>query len=162
MGMFKSINGKRVVVAGLARSGVGAANLLVRLGAVVTIMDVLGYKDLAGYVEQLDSAVDIKLGQFNEDVLNKADLVIISPGVPVHHPSIQRVRQNGINVIGELELAYQVMEELNKICSLGFLAITGTNGKSTTTTMLNEILKNSAFKTVLAGNIGKAITEEIS
>ncbi|MES0336815.1 MAG: UDP-N-acetylmuramoyl-L-alanine--D-glutamate ligase [Candidatus Magnetobacterium sp. LHC-1] len=160
--MFKGISGKRAVVIGLARSGVGAANLLVRLGAIVTIMDVLSYNELSGYVEQLDSAVDIKLGQFNDDILNKADLVVISPGVSMQHQSIQRIRQNGIKVIGELELAYQVVEEFHKICSLGFLAITGTNGKSTTTTMVNEILKTSGFKTVLGGNIGKAITDEIS
>ncbi|MBF0538408.1 MAG: UDP-N-acetylmuramoyl-L-alanine--D-glutamate ligase [Nitrospirae bacterium] len=160
--MFKNINGKRTVVLGLARSGVGAANLLVRLGATVTIMDAQGYKDLEGYVEQLDSAVDIKLGQFNDEIMDKADLVVISPGVSIKHPSIRRIRQSGIKVIGELELAYQVIEGFNKICSLGFLAITGTNGKSTTTTMLNEILRHSGFKTVLGGNIGKAITEEIS
>ncbi|MBF0343226.1 MAG: UDP-N-acetylmuramoyl-L-alanine--D-glutamate ligase [Nitrospirae bacterium] len=160
--MFKNINSKRVIVVGLARSGVGAANLLVRLGAIVTIMDELGYKELENYVDQLDSSVDIKLGQFRDELFDKADFIVVSPGVPMQQPSIKRAQQKGIKVIGELELAYEVIEEFHKICSLGFLAITGTNGKSTTTTMLNEILRNGGFNTVLGGNIGKALTEEIS
>jgi UDP-N-acetylmuramoylalanine--D-glutamate ligase len=162
MEMYKNYKGKHVVVVGLARSGVGAANLLVRLGANVTVMDVKGPDELGQYIGKLDPAVTIKLGRHNEELIDTADTVVASPGVPLNIPVFARARQQGIRIVGELELAYQVLEELRKSGDAGFLAITGTNGKSTTTTLLYEILIHSGFNAIIGGNIGKALTEEIS
>ncbi|KWT89806.1 UDP-N-acetylmuramoyl-L-alanine--D-glutamate ligase [Candidatus Magnetominusculus xianensis] len=162
MEMYKNYKGKHVVVVGLARSGVGAANLLVRLGAAVTVMDVKGADELAKYIAQLDPSVTIKLGHHNEEIIDTADTVVPSPGVPLTIPILERARQKGIRIVGELELAYQVLEELRKTGAAGFMAITGTNGKSTTTTLLYEILIHSGFNAIIGGNIGKALTEEIN
>ncbi|MCG6552818.1 MAG: UDP-N-acetylmuramoyl-L-alanine--D-glutamate ligase [Candidatus Magnetominusculus sp. LBB02] len=160
--MYKNYKGKHVAVVGLARSGVGAANLLVRLGANVTVMDIKGHDELAPYIAQLDPSVTIKLGRHDEEILNAVDVVVVSPGVPPGIAIFNKARQMGIRIVGELELAYQVLEELRKTGAAGFLAITGTNGKSTTTTLLYEILVHSGFNAIIGGNIGKALTEEIS
>ncbi|WP_420264807.1 UDP-N-acetylmuramoyl-L-alanine--D-glutamate ligase [Candidatus Magnetominusculus dajiuhuensis] len=162
MEMYKNYKGKHVVVVGLARSGVGAANLLVRLGATVTVMDVKGPDELSPYISKLDPSVIIKLGKHNEEIIDAADAVVASPGVPPTIQIFDRARQKGIRIVGELELAYQVLEELRKTGAAGFMAITGTNGKSTTTTLLYEILIHSGFNAIIGGNIGKALTEEIS
>lgn len=162
MEMYRNYKGKHVVVVGLARSGVGAANLLVRLGASVTVMDVKGPDELAHYISKLDPSVTIKLGRHNEEIIDTADTVVASPGVPSTIAIFNRARSKGIRVLGELELAYQVLEELRKTGAAGFMAITGTNGKSTTTTLLYEILIHSGFNAIIGGNIGKALTEEIS
>ncbi|MBF0565624.1 MAG: UDP-N-acetylmuramoyl-L-alanine--D-glutamate ligase [Nitrospirae bacterium] len=160
--MFERFKDKKVVVVGLARSGVGAANLLVRLGSRVTVMDVKTYGELSQYIGKLDSSVDIKLGNFNGETLGNSDLIVVSPGVPLTIAELAQAKQMGKIIMGELELAYQVMEEFRKSTPLGFLAITGTNGKSTTTTLLYEILRHSGLNTIIGGNIGLAITEEIS
>lgn len=158
------LKGKRITVIGLARSGVGAANLLAGLGASVTVTDMKTETELMEAVQKLAPSVRLALGGHPEDLFMSSDMLILSPGVPLGIKPIAMARQTGIPVIGELELAYQIVmsNELRGISEAPFfLAITGSNGKSTTTTLLDFMLKKGGFSTVLGGNIGNALTEEI-
>ena len=92
-------------------------------------------------------------------------MIVLSPGVPPDIQPLKKAMETGIRIIGELELAYQIATSGKWHTASGkpakFLAITGTNGKSTTTTLLNEMLIKGGFRTILGGNIGNALTEEI-
>jgi UDP-N-acetylmuramoylalanine--D-glutamate ligase len=151
----QEIKGKRVLVFGLARSGVGAANLLSSIGAEVTIIDRKGEGDLGEYRARLDPSVRLHLGGYPER-LNGTDLIIVSPGVPITIEPIERAKRQGIRIIGEIELAFRFVER-----RVPFLAVTGTNGKSTTTILLDLMLRNGGSSTILGGNIGTAITWEL-
>lgn len=168
------LGGKRVFIFGLGRSGVGAANLLAMAGAEVTVTDKKSERELKEYIQRLSPSVNLSLGDYPHS-MNGTDLVVVSPGVPLRIEPIVKAREKGIKIIGELELAYQIVTS-NKLQVTSeyknsslvtyhslphFLAVTGTNGKSTTTTLLDLMLKKGGFKTLLGGNIGNALTEEI-
>lgn len=157
-----NISGKKIMIFGLARSGTGAANLLAGLEAEVTVTDKKSDKELAEYIGQLSPSVKLSLGGHPMS-LNGIDMIVISPGVPLSIEPLRKARGQGIKIIGELELAYQVINSQPSALSPRpeFLAVTGTNGKSTTTALLDYMLKRSGFRTVLGGNIGNALTEEI-
>jgi UDP-N-acetylmuramoylalanine--D-glutamate ligase len=171
------IQGKKITVVGLGRSGIGAANLLSKLGADVTATDRRPEGELADFRKKLTSSVRLSLGGHPEDLFMSADMIIISPGVPLSVLPLSKAREKGIPIIGELELAYQIITQSieQKTHSLfnppispllkggrgGFLAVTGTNGKSTTASLLDVILRKGGFRTILGGNIGNALTEEI-
>ena len=166
---------KKAVIFGLGRSGVGAANLLASSGAEVVVTDRKSGEELTGYAHRLSPSVKLCLGGYPRN-MNGADLIVVSPGVPPEIDPIMRARERGIKVIGELELAYQVLtsnelrvtneekdvSRVTRYASPPFLAVTGSNGKSTTTTLLDLMLRKAGFKTLLGGNIGNALTEEIS
>ena len=170
---------KKVLVVGLARSGVGSANLLSLFGAKVSVTDVKSYDFLADDIKKLSPSVKVIAGGHPEDIFSNSDLIVVSPGVPPDIPPLIHAKEKGIPVIGELELAYQIVmsnelrvmskKQSTKMNSLpithhalpAFIGITGTNGKSTTTTLIDLMLKRAGFKTLLAGNIGNALTEEI-
>lgn len=156
------ISGKKIMIFGLARSGAGAANLLAGLGAEVTVTDKKSDKELTEYVGQLSPSVKLSLSGHPMN-LNGTDLIVVSPGVPLSIEPLRKAREQGVKIIGELELAYQVIVSQRSDLSPQpeFLAVTGTNGKSTTTALLDYILKRSGLRTMLGGNIGKALTEEI-
>ncbi len=155
--------GKKVVVVGLARSGAGAARLLADMHAVVTITDSKPEKELSEVVRDLPASVCLFLGGHPEETFLEADLIVISPGVPPGIRPLANARARGKRVIGELELAYQIMEAqwLQGKGNRPFLAVTGSNGKSTTTTLLNTMMVKAGFRTLFGGNIGNALTEEI-
>ena len=144
---------KKATVVGLARSGVGAANLLLSLGADVTVTDMKSEPELAGQLSRLAPGVKRALGGHPEQLFFGADIVVISPGVPMAAGPVARAIEAGVEVIGELELAYQVSGS-------PFIAITGTNGKSTTTTLVGEMLKKAGMKAYVGGNLGNALTDE--
>jgi UDP-N-acetylmuramoylalanine--D-glutamate ligase len=152
---------KNILVFGLAESGVGASNLLARFGAKVTVTDSKPKEALMKYVERLSPSVRLSLGGHPDQlgILQGVDMIVLSPGVPSDIAPLKKAKEMGIRIIGELELAYQVIRSQSPI---PFLAVTGTNGKSTTTTLLDLMLKNSGFKTMLGGNIGNALTEELN
>lgn len=158
---------KKTAVIGLARSGVGAANLLADLGAEVMVTDKKTAAELGGYIGQLSPAVRLCLGGYPDNA--DFDLLVVSPGVPMNIEPVLRARSAGIKVVGELELAYQIIKgkgqealcERKGLNQPKFLAITGTNGKSTTTTLLDYMLKKDGTPTILGGNIGNALTEEV-
>lgn len=157
------IKGKKILIFGLARSGVGAANLLARSGAEVTVTDKKSKGELTVFIERLLPSVRLALGGHPDGIFKNTDLIVVSPGVPLDIPPLKKAKDAGIKIIGELELAYQIIRESKgqRAERTEFLAVTGTNGKSTTTSLLYEMVKNSGFKAMLGGNIGNALTEEI-
>jgi UDP-N-acetylmuramoylalanine--D-glutamate ligase len=147
-----SVRGKRVTVVGAARSGVAAAELLVRRGASVTLTDV---RDSIEQADELRAAgVTLQLGGHREAAFTEADLVVLSPGVPSRQPVIERAREAGIPVIGELELASRWLR--GKV-----VAITGTKGKSTTTTLTGRMLEAGGHRVLVGGNIGQALSAQV-
>ena len=180
------VKDKNVTVVGLARSGIGAANLLTELGADVTVTDIKKEDELKDFIPKLRPSVRLVLGTHHEDIFLSSDMLVISPGVPLSIPPILKAKAKGIPIIGELELAYQIVSSQQSAVSPptpsfksphppftkggrggiiggkgGFLAVTGTNGKSTTTALLDFMMKKGGFETILGGNIGNALTEEI-
>lgn len=151
---------KNVLIIGAARSGVGAANLLAEMGADVTITDGKTEDNLT-LLHKLSPSVKRVLGRYPD--IEGTDLIIVSPGVLQNIEPLGVARERGIEIIGELELAYRYVKAQKDSCLSGaeFLAITGTNGKSTTTTLLDLMLREGGFNTILGGNIGNALTEEI-
>ncbi len=140
---------------GLARSGVAAARALNSLGAVVTVTDKKPKEQLRSQIKSIGSnRVIIEAGGHPEHVFCEADLIVLSPGVP-KIPQILEARQRGIPVISELELAWLLSDA-------PFIGITGTNGKSTVTTLVGLMLERAKKKVIVAGNIGTALTEDIS
>ncbi len=157
-----SFKNMKVLVAGLARSGTGAANLLSSLGANVTITDKRSESSLKANIDRLDPSIKVITGENHESLFTETDLIVISPGIPLSIPPIVKAKEEGVPIIGELELAYQAVKSLAKASSSVFIGITGTNGKSTTTTLVNLMLRRSGFRTLLGGNIGNALTEELT
>jgi UDP-N-acetylmuramoylalanine--D-glutamate ligase len=155
--------GKKITVVGLARSGAGAARLLADMGAVVTVTDSKTAKDLAGIESTLPASVRLCLGGHPKEIFSEADLIVVSPGVPLAIKPLADAKLAGKRIIGELELAYQIIESCmaEEEKAIPFLAVTGSNGKSTTTTLLNHMMKAAGFRTMFGGNIGNALTEEI-
>ena len=147
---------KRVLILGLARSGEAAAVLLAKKGAKVLISDLKSEEQLKNVVARLKQVypqIKFHLGSHPDELIDNIDLVVISPGVPSNIPILQKAREKGIPVIGEIELAYM-------FCRAPIIAITGTKGKSTTATLLGLIL-NKKHNTIVAGNIGKPISQYV-
>jgi UDP-N-acetylmuramoylalanine--D-glutamate ligase len=143
------------MVCGMGKSGIAAAELLKRLGADVTLQDI---KDENKFEEpklnQLkDQGISLLTGANPSDV-HGLDLMILSPGVPLDLPFVERAKEAGISVWGEIELAY-------RLCPAPITAITGTNGKTTTTALCYEIMKAFNPKTEVVGNIGVPFCEKI-
>lgn len=144
---------KKILVLGLAKSGVGAALLLHKLGAFVTVND---YKPLSENPEAqglLEQGIKVICGEHPVELLEEGfELIVKNPGIPYHNPMIEGAMERGIPIITEVELAYQISEA-------PFIAITGTNGKTTTTTLVYEILKAGDKDPLIAGNIGTVASE---
>jgi UDP-N-acetylmuramoylalanine--D-glutamate ligase len=147
-----SVAGKKVVVAGAARSGVAAAQLLVRRGAQVTLSDVRPSFAEAGELEA--AGIALELGGHTPATFSSAELIVLSPGVPRQQPVIEAARRGGAEVIGELELA-------SRWLAGRIVAITGTKGKSTTTTLTGRMLEAGGHKVLVGGNIGKALSAQV-
>ncbi|QEK11951.1 UDP-N-acetylmuramoyl-L-alanine--D-glutamate ligase [Crassaminicella thermophila] len=148
------IKDKRVLVIGLGISGIPTVNTLLSLGAKVTVNDKKTQEELKDILKELDTnKVDLILGKHPENMA-LFDLIILSPGVPTDLMFIQEARKMGVTIMGELELAY-------RLCEGKFVAITGTNGKTTTTALTGEIFKNAKKETYIVGNIGIAAISKI-
>lgn len=149
-----NLEGKKVVVVGTGVSGMGAAGLLERVGAEIILYDANDKLDKKAVLSRLRSA-DVRLvtGEMPEALANEADLLVISPGVPADSPLVRRFEEAGVPVWGEIELAYNYEKGT-------VYAITGTNGKTTTTTLVGEIMKAFNEKTFVVGNIGNSYTGE--
>ena len=140
--------GKKVLVVGMARSGVAAAQLLVKHGAVVTVNDSKTREQLGDVLSPLENLpVQWALGCPAMDVLAGQDVLVISPGIPDSVPFVKKAKADGIYVIGEVELAYQLTPGQ-------MVAVTGTNGKTTTVSLLGEIFANAGKTAHVVGNIG--------
>ncbi len=145
------VTGKKVLVFGSGISGIGAVKLLEDHGAEVVLYDGNESLDQASLREQLGEKTTIVLGEFPEHLLEELDLVVLSPGVPTDLPIILAMKEHGIQAIGEVELAYAFGKG-------DVLAITGTNGKTTTTSLLGEIMKCHQEEVFVVGNIGNPYT----
>lgn len=142
------LKGKKVLVVGLGKSGLAAALFLRRHGAQVTVSDVRSAEALAKDIPALlEEGIMVEAGGHGLLTFRRQDLIVVSPGVPLTTPEIAQVKSFGLPVIGELELAARFIR--GKI-----LAVTGSNGKTTTTTLLGEILKAAGMPTLVGGNIG--------
>ncbi len=145
--------GVRVTVMGLARSGVAASRLLQAAGAHVTVADRKESAELTSALGAIDrDHVGVTVGARYESSLEEADLVVISPGVPYRLAPLEAVRRRGVKVISELELASQFLRS-------PLLAVTGTNGKSTTVTLIGQFLAESGKRAFVGGNLGTALSE---
>ena len=140
--------GKRVLVIGMARSGVQAAHLLIRHGALPVLNDIKRRDAFGTALDSLnDQPVEWRLGEDPVRLLDEADALIISPGVPIDSPAVLEAQKRGIYMAGELELAAQFAEGT-------LIGITGTNGKTTTVTLLDTMFKEAGMSSWLSGNIG--------
>ena len=146
------VDGRRVLVVGAARSGLAAAALLVRRGARVTLTDMR--PQVAGEAELRALGVTLELGSHRRESFTGADLVVTSPGVPPEIDEIVLARQAGVPVVGELELASRWLQGR-------IVAITGTKGKSTTTTLVGRMLEASGRRVLVGGNIGVPLSAQV-
>ena len=147
-----SVRDKRVTVVGAARSGIAAAHLLVRRGASVTLTD--KREDIADADRLRSAGVRLELGAHETSTFTNADLIVLSPGVPASIAELSAARAAGVPVIGELELAARWLRGR-------IVAITGTKGKSTTTTLTGRMLEAAGHKVLVGGNIGNALSAQV-
>src|SRR5216683_4878929 len=151
MGLRMELKNKRVLVVGLGRSGVAAAFFLQEHGARVTVSDSKTQAQLQGEIPALlDRGISVETGRHGERTFRDQDLIVVSPGIPADQPQLQQARLRGIPVIGEVELAFRFLKGR-------VVAITGSNGKTTTTTLTGEIFARSGRKTLVGGNIGTPV-----
>jgi UDP-N-acetylmuramoylalanine--D-glutamate ligase len=144
------LTGKRVLVVGLGRSGIASALFLQSRGARVTVSDAKSEDQLREQIPTLlDAGIAVETGAHGERTFRNQDLIVVSPGVPVDAEPLVQARALGQPVIGEIELAFQFLNG-------PIVAITGSNGKTTTTTLVGEIIAACGFNTLVGGNIGTA------
>ncbi len=150
-----NLKNKNILILGLGITGVSTVKTLNKLGANIVISDLKDRNQLDEFISQIEN-IDVKLYLGTNDVaLDNIDLIIKSPGIPLTNEVINQANKKGIEVITDLELAYRISPSSN------FIAITGTNGKTTTTTLTGEIFKKAGFTTHVAGNIGVGILWDI-
>ncbi|SOB92408.1 UDP-N-acetylmuramoylalanine--D-glutamate ligase [Ureibacillus xyleni] len=148
MNQIPNFQHKKVLVLGLAKSGVAASELLHQLGAFVTVNDSKPFDENPQAQELLKKGITVICGRHPEDLLDEGfELVVKNPGIPYSNPIIADAVNRGLQVITEVELAYLISEA-------PIIGITGTNGKTTTTTLIFEMLKNAQKQPLIAGNIG--------
>lgn len=147
-----SVDGQRVVVVGAARSGVAAAHLLAARGADVVLTDLR--PTLAEESALREAGVKLELGGHRLETFTAADLIVLSPGVPLTQPDVAAALAAGVPLIGEMELASRWLRGR-------IVAITGTKGKSTTTTLIGRMLEAGGVKTMVGGNIGVPLSAQV-
>jgi len=149
------LKGKYILVAGCGVSGMAAAKLLCQVGAKPVLFDTntdLSEEDVRARLEGM-SEVEIAIGTIEKDIDDKLELVVLSPGIPIDADFVEAFRKKGLPIWGEIELAYQFAKG-------GLVAITGTNGKTTTTALVGEIMQDYFDSVFVVGNIGNAYTKE--
>jgi UDP-N-acetylmuramoylalanine--D-glutamate ligase len=144
---------KNILVIGLAKSGLAAAKLLHELGAKVTVNDQKRFEENKEAQSLEKMGIRIICGGHPLELLDESfDLIVKNPGIPYHNPLVAKALDKGLPIITEVELAYQISEA-------PFIGITGSNGKTTTTTLIYEMLKEGGKKPLIAGNIGTVACE---
>jgi len=147
-----TVTGRNVVVVGAARSGIAAAELLVRRGARVMLTETRARIEEAPRLQAI--GVQLELGGHRPATLAAADLIVVSPGVDVDQPLFETARRRGVEMIGELELAWRWLRGR-------VIAITGTKGKSTTTTLVGRMLRAEGRQVLVGGNIGVPLSAQV-
>ncbi|NLO88971.1 MAG: UDP-N-acetylmuramoyl-L-alanine--D-glutamate ligase [Clostridia bacterium] len=149
------IKGSRVLVVGAGKTGVACADFLNQRGARVTLTDIKKDFQIKDVVDRFkDTSVVIKAGGYPDVDSHSTDLVIVSPGVPLDVPPIKQALEKGIPVWSELELAFRMF-------NVPVVAVTGTNGKTTTTALIGAMFKDAGRSVVVAGNIGVPLIEKV-
>lgn len=149
---MKNIEGQRITVLGAVRSGLGAAKLIKRMGGIPFVSDMAPKEKLQKQIEELEAAgVDFEYGGHSERVFD-TNLIITSPGIPLDSAVLIKARNKNLKVISEVEFA-------SWFCKGKIVSITGTNGKTTTTSLVAHMLNHCGLKTYSAGNIGLAFSE---
>src|SRR2546422_8412424 len=149
------LRGKRALVVGLARTGAATALFCTARGANVTATDARTESEIGEAIAPLRAAgVKLELGGHRENSFLEQDLIVPSPGVPADAPLLQAARAKGVTIWSEVELADRFLRGR-------LIGITGSNGKTTTTSLIDHILKNAGFSTILAGNIGTPLIARV-
>jgi UDP-N-acetylmuramoylalanine--D-glutamate ligase len=153
--MSFSVDGQNVTVVGAARSGIAAAMLLAERGARVTLSDARPALEEAPEATLRRAGVSLELGGHRHETFQSADLIVLSPGVPLDQPGIVAARGAGVPIIGEIELA-------SRWLTGRLVAITGTKGKSTTTTLTGRMFDAGGLKAIVGGNIGTPLSSQVA
>lgn len=147
------LRNKKITVMGLAKTGVASARFLTQQGAQVTATDMRDEAALAAVLAELAGlGIRFVLGKHDEADFTAVDLVVVSPGVPQEHPLLVKAKKASVEVVSEIELA-------SNFITAPLVAITGTNGKTTTTTMVGELFQANGFATYVGGNIGDPLID---
>jgi UDP-N-acetylmuramoylalanine--D-glutamate ligase len=147
-----SVSGRKVVVVGAARSGIAAAELAARRGGRVVVTETRPtFEDVPRLRAQ---GIELELGGHRPETLASADLIVMSPGVPLDQPVFDSARKAGVEIIGELELAWRWLQG-------PVIAVTGTKGKSTTTTLIGRMLSADDRRVLVGGNIGVPLSAQV-
>ena len=151
-----NLKNKKVLLIGLAKTGISTIKHLNRLGAKVVVNDIKDKEKLKDILDELSDLNNVEyiLGYHPENV-DDIDMTVVSPGVPLDLPFILKLKAKNIEIIGEVELAYRLSQ--NPI----FIGITGTNGKTTTTSLVGEIFKKASKDTYIVGNIGNPVIDTV-
>ncbi len=154
--MMGELKDKQILIVGCGITGMSCARFLKRKGAKVTISEKMQLDEIDPSIlkELLDMGVEIEAGEHKISTFLKQDLILLSPGVPLDIPAIRASKEKGIPVMGELEFASLML-------SAPIIAITGTNGKTTTSTLIADILKEAGYRVFLGGNIGTPLIESL-
>ncbi len=148
------LHNKRVLVVGIGKSGLAAAHFLRARGARVTVSDARPATTIPELNPLLDAGIMVETGSHGLLTFRRQDLIVVSPGVPLDVPELKQVRALGMRVLGELELGTQFLQG-------DIVAITGSNGKTTTTSLLGEIFQRSGRPTLVGGNIGLPVVDMV-
>jgi len=149
------LNGQNVVVLGAGRSGISAAILAARYGAVVWLSDLKPLTLDQETISRLENhAIAWELGAHSSKVFS-ADLVVLSPGIPNDAPVVRQIESRGIPIVSEVELAYWFCPTRD------IIAVTGSNGKTTTTSLIYEFFKNTSYEPYCGGNIGISFSQQV-
>jgi UDP-N-acetylmuramoylalanine--D-glutamate ligase len=154
-----NLKGKRVLVLGLGASGMSMARWLTLREAVVSVADTRAEPPFANQLREELPGVRLSLGGFRAEDFAGAEVIAISPGVPLSEPALRRAHESGIPIVGDIELFARVREEYPESKVIG---ITGSNGKSTVTEMVGAMCRSTGIRTLVAGNIGLPILDAIS
>jgi UDP-N-acetylmuramoylalanine--D-glutamate ligase len=154
MAAKETLKGKRAIVVGLASTGISASRFLAKCGCSVVATDAKAFDALPGADALAAFGVEIKAGGHSGIELSGVDMVVVSPGVPSDHPLLVEAREEGSEVISDIELAWRFIDA-------PVIAVAGTNGKTTTTTLLGKALEDAGFKVFVGGNIGTPAVEYV-
>ena len=154
--MIETLKNKRVIVLGLGHTGLSALRWLVAQGVKVIVADTRENPPNLQTVRNDMPSVEVFLGEFDTSLLQTAELLVLSPGVALSTPAIQQAVNAGIPVVGDVELFAQYRSPSAKV-----IAITGSNGKTTVTTLVGEMCKSAGLNTIVAGNIGLPVLEAL-
>ena len=151
-----NLKNKNILLVGLAKTGISTIKHLNKLGAKVVVNDIKDKDKLKGILDELSDLNNVEyiLGYHPENV-DDIDMAVVSPGVPLDLPFILKLKSKNIEIIGEVELAYRLSQ--NPM----FIGITGTNGKTTTTSLVGEIFKKANIDTYIVGNIGNPVIDTV-